>query len=709
MTSCRCVRLRVDDDAGATIRVNDPPAVTFGADEYTPYVPIMDEYEGPYQVTPTESVQVLETNTLHMEDDVTVDAIPSDYVGSAIERRDATDLSAAGAIVSVPAGYYGSAAYKSVQTGAVPDVQLPSFDKDAGELHSRVSLGAGYQDGGNYTGAALTLDTTSGTTVTPTQSVQTAVPQYRWTIGDVKVAAIPPEYVVPSGTYTVTASGTHDVTQYASASVAAATPTNDSDSEYITSSGVRKWRYRPKTIVPTAGWAAQRSASNPINGFWQTFDAIPTGTTVTPTTSSQTVGGANTMLEGAVTVSAVPVGTEGTPSAAKSVSGHTATVTPSVTNTAGLIGGGTHTGTAVTVAASELVSGTKAMSANGTSIDVTEYAAVDVAVPVPTPSYQSKSKSYTPTETAQSETVSPDAGYDGLSSVAVSVGAISSTYVGSGITRRDSSSLSASGATVSVPAGYYENAASKAVSSGSATAPSSVSATGASISYGLTNITLSKANVSITPTVTPGYVSSGTAGNATVYLSAPAEFQTETDWHPSTSDQNILAGKILSGTQHIKAVTMTNLDAGNIKNGVTVKIGDASDDDCVASITGTYTGGGGSVQFDTKTATGGNTYPTSLQFTSMKGEPKAFVLRLNAQVSSSGSTTYYYIVDVSAFGTTTHGNCFRIGSTRRVENITSGYSWSYSGGTLTITSSAASRSASPGAFHSGSYELLYAY
>lgn len=117
---------------------------------------------------------------------------------------------------------------------------------------------------------------------------------------------------------------------------------------------------------------------------------------------------------------------------------------------------------------------------------------------------------------------------------------------------------------------------------------------------------------------------------------------------------------------------------------------------------------GGTVNFDTKTATASD-YPVSLSFSSMKGQPKAFVVRLNAQVSSSGSTTYYYIVDISAFGTTTHGNCFRIGSTRRVDNITSGYSWSYSGTTLTITSSAASRSASPGAFYNGSYELLYAY
>ena len=124
--------------------------------------------------------------------------------------------------------------------------------------------------------------------------------------------------------------------------------------------------------------------------------------------------------------------------------------------------------------------------------------------------------------------------------------------------------------------------------------------------------------------------------------------------------------------------------------------------------TGTASGGGGAVQYDTKTVTASN-YPTSLQFTSMKGQPKFFVVRLNASVSSSGSTTYYYIVDIASNGTTTHGNCFRIGSTRQVTSITSGYSWSYSGTTLTIMSSAASRSASPGAFYSGSYELMYAY
>lgn len=78
---------------------------------------------------------------------------------------------------------------------------------------------------------------------------------------------------------------------------------------------------------------------------------------------------------------AVAAGSAGTPTATKgTVSNHSISVTPSVTNTDGYISGGTKTGTAVTVSASELVSGTKEITANGTGIDVTDYASVDVSV-----------------------------------------------------------------------------------------------------------------------------------------------------------------------------------------------------------------------------------------------------------------------------------------------------------------------------------------
>lgn len=219
-----------------------------------------------------------------------------------------------------------------------------------------------------------------------------------------------------------------------------------------------------------------------------------------------------------------------------------------------------------TVASGNLLSGETATGADGNPV-VGAYVPASATI---------QSLNVTPSETQQTFNSSSVDGYK-----PVTVGAVSSSYVGSGVTRRSSSDMTVSGTTVTAPAGYYENAASITVSSGT-------------------------------------------------------------------------------------------------------------------------------VQTDTKTVTASNN-PTSLSFTSMRGEPKMFTVRLNASVSSSGSTTYYYIVDITSHGTTTHGNCFRVGSTRQVANITSGYSWSYSGTTLTITSSAASRSASPGAFYSGSYELMYVY
>lgn len=109
--------------------------------------------------------------------------------------------------------------------------------------------------------------------------------------------------------------------------------------------------------------------------------------TYTPTTSQQTEtitpsSGYDGIGEVDVTVDAMPTGTEGTPTATKgAVSNHSVSVTPSVTNQAGYIEGGTKTGTAVTVSASELDSGTKSITANGSNQDVVGYAAVDVAVP----------------------------------------------------------------------------------------------------------------------------------------------------------------------------------------------------------------------------------------------------------------------------------------------------------------------------------------
>lgn len=125
-------------------------------------------------------------------------------------------------------------------------------------------------------------------------------------------------------------------------------------------------------------------------------------------------------------------------------------------------------------------------------------------------SMQTKTKAYTPSETAQSETVSPDSGYDGLSSVSVSIGAIDSNYVGTGIARRSSTDLTTSGATVTAPSGFYSAQASKSVASGTEGTPIA------------TKGTVSNHSVSVTPSVTnsAGYITGGTKSGTAVTVSA---------------------------------------------------------------------------------------------------------------------------------------------------------------------------------------------
>ena len=348
--------------------------------------------------------------------------------------------------------------------------------------------------------------------------------------------------------------------------------------------------------------------------------------TVTPTTSQQSVQ-ADSGYDGldTVTVNAMPSGTAGTPTATKgSVSNHSVSVTPSVTNTTGYIAGGTHSGTAVTVSASELVSGTKSITSNGTNIDVKNYAAVDVAVPSGSPTLQTVSKTYTPTESQQTESVTASSGYDGLEEVDVTVNAISSTYVGSGITRRDSTNMSASGKTVSAPAGYYASNASYQMTESQAVLSTSCDSTG------LVTSTLT--------TTSAGYRAAGTQTH-TLQLTTQAA-QT---LHPSTSDQTIAAEKFLTGAQTFKAVTMANLLAENIKSGVTVKIGDSTDDDCVTSVTGTYSGGGGgSSNVVTGTFTGtttGTAMDITLNYTG-SGYPVAVVIYPSEGAYNSSGTFY---------------------------------------------------------------------
>ena len=155
----------------------------------------------------------------------------------------------------------------------------------------------------------------------------------------------------------------------------------------------------------------------------------------------------------------------------------------------------------------------------------------------------------------------------------------SSVSLTASVNTRSSSDLSASGDTVTVPAGYYASQASKAVSAGSATAPASISGTSATVSTGTNTLTLSK-TVSVTPTVSAGYVSSGTAGNSSVSLTASVNTRSSSDLTASTLTVTAPSGYYASNAT--KTLTDSNLVAGNIKKDISI-----------FGVTGNYEGSGG--------------------------------------------------------------------------------------------------------------------
>ena len=141
------------------------------------------------------------------------------------------------------------------------------------------------------------------------------------------------------------------------------------------------------------------------------------------------------------------------------------------------------------------------------------------------------------------------------------------------IPTKTAADMTASGATVTAPAGYYAESASKNIASGTATTPatsiSAVPVLSINTATGVITGTVS-ASQNITPTVSAGYVSAGTAGTIsvsgsdTLALTAQAA-QTIT---PGTTAQTIAAGQYLTGTQTIAGDA--NLIGQNIKAGVSI-------------------------------------------------------------------------------------------------------------------------------------------
>lgn len=122
-------------------------------------------------------------------------------VTGTIATKTASNLSASGATVTVPAGYYASQATKSVatETQATPSISVSS----GGLITASATQSAGYVSSGTKS-ATKQLTTQAAKTVTPSTNSQTAVASGVYTTGAVTVAAIPSSYVKPTATKSAT-------------------------------------------------------------------------------------------------------------------------------------------------------------------------------------------------------------------------------------------------------------------------------------------------------------------------------------------------------------------------------------------------------------------------------------------------------------------------------------------------------------------------
>ena len=219
---------------------------------------------------------------------------------------------------------------------------------------------------------------------------------------------------------------------------------------------------------------------------------------------------------------------------------------------------------------------------------------------------QTKTKSYTPTESSQTEDVTADGGYDALEKVSVSIGAIPSSYVGSGVARKSSSDLTASGATVTAPAGYYSSPASKSVASGTAGTPTA------------TKGTVSNHSISVTPSVTntTGFITGSTKTGTAVTVSASELVSgSETKTENGTYDVTNLASLVVNvsgsgGSKNVQVVQGTTRTTSSTLTAIGAEM--------TVSKTGTYdvywsafrSNTSGSYTYGTQLYIGGTAYGT---------------------------------------------------------------------------------------------------
>ena len=219
----------------------------------------------------------------------------------------------------------------------------------------------------------------------------------------------------------------------------------------------------------------------------------------------------------------------------------------------------------------------------------------------------------------------------------------SGTKTEGSIVTKTSSDLSASGDTVTVPAGYYASQVTKAVSAGSSTAPASINGTGATLSTGTNTLTLSK-TVSVTPTVSAGYISTGTAGDSAVSLTANVNIRDASSLSASGKTVTVPAGYYSTEvTKSVDTMTLPTSAASSATSGYTSKatISRSTSDQYINIPTG-YNEAGAYYKVNA-VANGSTTAPASISGTSATVSTGTGTLTLTKTISVTPTVSAGYI------------------------------------------------------------------
>lgn len=376
-------------------------------------------------------------------------------------------------------------------------------------------------------------------------------------------------------------------------------------SGYVTENNQRKWRLRATQTYTDAGYVN----SGTTNGDFFYRNAIAKNTSVTPTESTQTIGGTDYMMEGAVTVNAIP---------------------------SNYVGSGID-------------------RRSGSDIDI-NWSSNVLSVQGLAGYYENNWQKNTNYVTPSNPSISVDSNGLITSSLSLTQGPYKSQTVSATeqLTSRTSSDLTASGATVTAPAGFYSSSASKSVSSGTEGTPTA------------TKGTVSNHAISVTPSVTntAGYISGGTHSGTAVSVSA---------------------SELASGNKEITS-NGTNIDVVGYS---TVSV----------NVSG---GGGAGMMVGTASATVSSS-SNSIQFTGLQGEPTSFAIVSSSNISvPSGDSAILASAQYNYYNDPTYGYSNIITSTSGSQVTTGAIEASYSNGTLTVYNSS-------GDVNIGTYMLTYTY